>query len=265
MKRRVVLLLTGLFAIFFVLSPCVSAEEYPLVYDEAGLFSEQECWVLEEKTSTLSANYGVDIMITTTSDTKGKPAQEYANDFFDSVQINAGMDKSGVMLLIDMDNREVYISTYGSLIDIYTDARINTTLDRIMEEMSDGDYTGAAEVFLVNTETYLDLGSPTSGDDKPKNYVWIIIISLASGVAVGAGACLAVTVKYKRLPSKNALASIRCSEPVLATQADRFVTEHTSCVKIQPQHTSSSHSSRSSSSTHRSSSRRTHGGGGRKF
>ena len=39
-----------------------------------------------------------------------------------------------------MDLRKVYISTSGNMIDYMTDARIDDTLDKVMDGMSQGNY-----------------------------------------------------------------------------------------------------------------------------
>lgn len=47
------------------------------------------------------------MLMLTTDDTNGKTTQEYADDFFDAIAENG----DGVALLIDMQNREICIST----------------------------------------------------------------------------------------------------------------------------------------------------------
>ena len=61
----------------------------------------------------------------TTDDTNGKTTQEYADDFFDAIAENG----DGVALLIDMQNREICISTGGIAIRYLTDARIEDILN----------------------------------------------------------------------------------------------------------------------------------------
>ena len=55
-----------------------------------------------------------------------------------------GSDQSGILFLIDMDNRELYISTNGQMIRYMTDSRINDVLDDVYNYAADADYYGAA-------------------------------------------------------------------------------------------------------------------------
>ena len=51
------------------------------------------------------------------------------DDFYDEHDFGIGSRRSGALLLIDMDNREAYISTKGYAITLYSDARIEAMLD----------------------------------------------------------------------------------------------------------------------------------------
>lgn len=59
-----------------------------------------------------------------------------------------------------MDLRKVYISTSGNMIDYMTDARINDTLDKVMDGMSQGNYFAAAQTFVQETQAFVNKGVP---------------------------------------------------------------------------------------------------------
>ena len=103
------------FAAFLSLSGAfqVLASDDTRVFDEAGLFDEYEKEGLETRIEEVRKSENIDLAVTTTDDANGKTSEAYADDFYDSHGFGTGDDASGVLLLIDMDNREIYVSTSG--------------------------------------------------------------------------------------------------------------------------------------------------------
>ena len=94
--------------------------------------------------------------MTTNNNTYGDE-QEYADHYLLN---KVGKDQNAILFLIDMDLRKVYISTSGNMIDYMTDARIDDTLDKVMDGMSQGNYFAAAQTFVQETQAFVDKGVP---------------------------------------------------------------------------------------------------------
>ena len=123
---------------------CFAAEEnvpQQTVYDDAALLTPEEIETLESELDAAGEKTGWNMLMLTTDDTNGKTTQEYADDFFDAIAENG----DGVALLIDMQNREICISTGGIAIRYLTDARIEDILKR-------NPYLDAKESFLQAVE-----------------------------------------------------------------------------------------------------------------
>ncbi len=253
-------------------SPMTSNGEKSLVYDDAMLFSQNEIVTLEDEANVLSNAYNMDIVIVTTNDAMGKTSREYADDFFDNNGFGLGENNDGILFLIDMDNREAYISTSGIGIKYLTDERIERVLDSVFDSgLADGDYYGATLGFFRDAERYLYAGIPTNQHnypDKPreKNKLTFfdIIISFIGGIAASGMFYISTKSSYRmKNPVKplnlrnNSFVNFVSNEDNLL---DSFVTHR---IIPKPQSNPSSPSGRST--THKSSSGRTHGGGGRKF
>lgn len=247
-----------------------------LVHDDALLFSGSEEKSLENEARSLSDLYNLDIVIVTTNDTNGKTPREYADDYYDYNRFGIGATYDGILFLIDMDNREPYISTTGLGIRYLTDKRIESLIDGVFDDgLIQGDYYRAAMSFLINTGYYLESGIPDDQYNEPevvkgKNRLTLMdfIISLLGGSGAAGVFFLSIKGKYKVKKARN-LFSYRSNSIInLKSNEDRlldtFVTH-----RIIPRPTTSNSSSTSGrSSTHTSSSGRTHGGGGsggRKF
>ncbi len=246
------------------------------VFDNAKLMSQSEIDRLESTITMLKNQYGMDYAILTSNDAKTGRSQEFADDFYDNNGFGAGDDASGILILIDMNNRELTVSTTGLMIRYITDARLNTLLDTAMPYLTNGEYGQAAFMALAQMSVYLKNGIPNDqyNEDeegiidryvKPRAVTMgEAAIALAAGLISGLVLFLSVRHAYAMKGSaykydlkKNATVNITGATDVyLRTQVVRV-----------PRATSSSGGGGMGgrSSTHRSSSGRIHGGGSRRF
>lgn len=275
MKKLKVLLL--LF-IPFILMTNVSASTVPLVdssekvYDFADLFNESEEISIYNSIMTYINKTSYDLVVVTIDDNPkngySNPSMVYADDFYD--YNNFKMD--GLLLLIDMDNREYYISTSGEGILMYDDDRIDKILDTMEGSMKSGNYYNAIRVGINKIDTYYDSGIPYSnrnceitsnGDYVCEKSMPYLLIAVISGI-ITAIVTFCITRNYKKIRiAEDADRYIDSSKTKISTSSDKFLYSNT--VKVRKQTSSSSGGSRGGSSTHRGSSGRSHGGGGRGF
>lgn len=125
------------------------------VFDAARLFKPEEIKLLNSFARELTNRYHQDIVIVTTNDAQGKSAMAYADDFYDENGFGYGLNFDGILFLIDMDNREMFISTSGASINIFSDNRLHEMLEKAFGYASRGQYSYAAEAFLKDTQHYL--------------------------------------------------------------------------------------------------------------
>lgn len=264
-------------AVFMLLTFCGVQEafgEKQLVCDEADLFTTVEEGQLAQRAKDLGSAYEMDIVIVTTKDTRGKSSRDYADDFYDDNGYGVGTEKDGILFLIDMDNREVDISTSGQGIRYLTDNRIESVLDNVIEGgLTDGLMYKATEAFLATTEFYLQAGIRSDQYNEPEGGRTEEIVKagltppkvIGGGIVavlVGGGFFLLTRRRYQGKP-----------KPVVYNYQDKNLVEFKvnneklvdTAVTFTIIEQSSSSSSAGRSSTHSSSSGRTHGGGGRKF
>ncbi len=131
------------------------------VYDQARLFSDDEVSSLKQRAQELVKKCSMDVLIVTIEDAEGKNSKNYADDFYDNNGFGLGDDKSGLALLIDMDNREVFISTCGNTIRIFTDDRLDSIINKMTSYLTNSDYAQAASIFLDDVDYYFSLGIPS--------------------------------------------------------------------------------------------------------
>lgn len=126
------------------------------VYDNAGILTESEESQLQQQCIETAQANKIDIIIATTANTNGKTTLKFAEDFY--IANGFGYDKSkgdGILLLIDMQNREMYIATSGNGITYFSDSRIASMNQIITNYLKKGDYNNACKAFVKNVETYM--------------------------------------------------------------------------------------------------------------
>ena len=251
------------FAIFFMIfnSSIIVKAENKRVIDEARLLNSSEINLLDEKINKLIEKTNLDVVIVTTNNTSGKSSMEYADDFYDYNGYGFDKEHSGILLLINMEEREVWISTTGKGVEYYTDGRIDNILDSIEEYLAGGDYYKACDWFLNKVDKYYSDGIPKGFQriEERNDFKTNLLIAGIGSLATAIISCIVVTISYKN-PSKHKGANYVEQGNIHYTRKDDvFISTHTHKTKIERNNTSNT------STTHTSSSGRSHGGGGRKF
>lgn len=174
MKRKLFsLLLATLLILSIPVTAFATDPDAPWVVDNAGLLDSEEIHELNRQIQNLRSELELEIVIVTTYGTDGKGVQEYADDFYDRNGYGYGSDNSGILLLIDMESREWYMSTCGEAIYIFTDYGLDQLGEEILPWLSDGEYYRAFLAWLSALTPYVKAyqnGSPIEGYVPPDDY-----------------------------------------------------------------------------------------------
>ncbi len=257
----------------------VSAEEC-YVYDHADILSVQEEEYLKNMLSEREEQWNMNFVVVTTDDAECKSAMEYADDFYDA-KFPEDSEEDGILYLIDMDNREIYLSTCGKAIRYLTDDRIDRILDEAYEYVAEGDYYGTFVTFIEETEGYLIKGIPSdqynydvnTGEidyyQEPMRITFGEFLFALIGALVPAGLTIGIIkAKYQLKFEDFHYDAYTDSDIQLSVKSDHLINKFVTHRRIPRNDGSSGRSSGgggSRSSVHSSSSGRSHGGGGRKF
>lgn len=276
------MLVSAIFLFSILLSACmlcagmkVRAQETNMqLTDQAMLLTEDEAAEVEEEIVKLEQATGWDVMAVTTSDAGRMDATTYAETWFDDYTIN----DNGVILAIDMDNREIVIRTFGECRFYLTDDRIESILDDGYEEVSNERYADTFLEMMEGVETayyeeditdnYLqdeDTGEITRYKAK-KQITWmealiaLAIAFAAAGITAGGiiGSYRLKTGGYKYPIEKNGRVNLNRRE-------DRFVNQFVTHRKIPKQTSSGGGGGGGRSTVHTGAGGRSSGGGSRKF
>ena len=127
----------------------------PLVVDNAGLLSESERQALEQKARSISNAHGCEVIILTVNGTGGKSAQEYAEDYFVDNGYGSGMNRNGVILFLDMYERDRFIAAHGAIEHYFNYEEVEYLYSKFLPDLSAGNYAEAFDAYLSYTDKIL--------------------------------------------------------------------------------------------------------------
>ncbi len=255
------------------------------VIDKANLLSASDVSRMNEIIARIENDHQVDMVVLTTYDVPNDYSEsmwrvrDYADDFYDNGGYGMGEDFSGMLILLDMNNRVMWLSTGGVMIDYITDAREESILDRAYTYLSYGDYGDAMIAALDRVEYYMNKGrqegsfryDEVTGQRLSGYYNTLTSGELGVAALAGGGVALVIflsisgsyslkgsTYSYDR--SANSSITLTRDDEVFVRQFTRRTPRSTGT------HGGTGGGGRSGGSgVHRSSGGRSHGGGGRRF
>lgn len=249
------------------------------IFDFADLLTSEEEEHLNELSYAIGDQVKADILIVTTNDAEGKSAMEYADDFYDDGEYGYEAPYgTGILFLIDMDNREAWLSTSGDAINHFSEARIDATLDDIYPYLSGGDYYNSALSFLENVEHYMR-STPSSSNkneynpdaypdtifnyDEEESILKNPLICLGIAVLIASISVLIMVSRAKSKMTAGGRNYIEAGSFKINSRRDSFLRTTTVTRRIETN--KSSGGGFAGGGRHTSSGGRVHGGGGRKF
>jgi uncharacterized protein len=210
------------------------------VFDNAKLLTDKES-ELVQSVKNVSEQLQIQLLILTTDNTNGQSTERYVENF------NYGIDDTSyIVFCIDMDNRQLYISTFGEAMNQLTDSEVDEILDDCVPYATEGNYSGACEKFLSTVGSYVIEPSYVQKLFSVGN----ILRSLIIGLVVAA---IVVFIMYSNRSSRVTANSstYKKGKARISGRRDIFVHQTVTQHRIEREDRSPEH--------------RSHGGGGRGF
>ena len=245
------------------------------VYDDAGLFSDEEITELTEAVDEAENETGWDLMLLTVNDTSVVSTQDYAEEKFNEYTES----DDGIAFVLDMNARVFYIATAGETYEYIVDTRLNNMLDHATEYAGSGDYKQAMIAMLEDTVTYYQDGKPDNlaiydedngiyyrngenGSGRHLSRMELLVAALV-GVAACLVFCLFITGKYRLKFGRYHYNAREHGTVDLHRNEDHFVRQFVTRRKIPKNDPPSKGGG--TSSVHQGAGGRSFGGGGRGF
>lgn len=150
MKKRI---FTALLALLICLLLCFSAfaDRLYVIRDGAGLLTQEQADELDELSWQLCDEMNFQVVIVTVNSTGGQDIIEFADNMYDS----SGYLPDGALLMLDMYNREWYVSTAGRGIDALSDYNIDLLMEDVLYYLAEGNYYEGFKSFIMQCRDYV--------------------------------------------------------------------------------------------------------------
>lgn len=246
---------------FAFLAVPVRAEADEKVVDSAGILTKSEKASLTSAAESFRRRYNADCVIVIIDSYlyEGVDIGTYADDWYDMNGCGVGSERSGILLLLAVVDREVYISTCGSVLAEVSDYEVELILDDVTEEFADDDWYNGLRAFIDTSGRMIETVNESDGGGISPGAKVLATVLFPAVIALVAVGTMAYMMNNARGKSTAADYAVRGSFR-LTGAFDIFLTRHVSKV---PRATENSGGHGGSS--HISSSGVSHGGGGRSF
>ncbi|OLA53543.1 MAG: hypothetical protein BHW37_07100 [Firmicutes bacterium CAG:272_52_7] len=170
--KRIITILSALLVAVVPLSFAVSGQEIPderqlpRLVDRAELLDTDEADGLLTLLDRLSDEVQCDIAVVTVKSLDGKSVVDYTDDFYDYNGYGYGEDRDGIMLLINMGERDVHISDCGYVCRALSQKQLDRLREQVTPYLSSGDYYTAFRTF-ADRSAQLITDARNGGDDEP--------------------------------------------------------------------------------------------------
>ncbi|WP_376747403.1 TPM domain-containing protein [Brevibacillus reuszeri] len=179
--RRSGVIVTVLFLIVFCMSFALQiqtveasgVETKQLIYDDAGLLSQDEYNELSALAKQYGAKRETDIIILTTNNEVDGDVMKMTEDFYDEKA--PGYDKphgNAVILTLDMKNREIYLAGFYKAKTYLDNERLDKIRTKITSDLTSGDYALAFQTYIQTVDKYMGV-RPGVDPDNPLFNIWV--------------------------------------------------------------------------------------------
>lgn len=148
----IVLAAVAVFAYIFMMRP---PEKTAVVEDKAHLLTQSEENRISDLAEDLSSRKQINVVVVTTEDKGNLYAQDdsgserfAADKYVELTKFQSYKDNSGVLILIDMENRYVYIYTYATAHAAITNSECVEMTDSVVPALKSEQYSKALESLI---------------------------------------------------------------------------------------------------------------------
>ena len=133
-------------------TPAINVEEK--IYDFAEVLTQDEEDKLYKHVNNFVDGSIIDYTIVTIKKNNKASASKYAKDFYDYNDFKS----DGILLLIDMDNKSIYMLTSGRAYDLFPNSRMEPILKNVFSKIKEKNYYDACMSFTTSISQFVEIG-----------------------------------------------------------------------------------------------------------
>ncbi len=149
----------------------IAADELGLVTDAAYLLTDNEFWELNDRAGEISRKYGCGIVVITLDEIGDDDPYDLTEYLYDTYNIGYGPERSCLILLLSMENRDYALAAYGYGNTAFTDHGKDVMLsNHVLPLLAKDKHFEAFSAYYDVSEEYLQMarsGSPFDTNSDP--------------------------------------------------------------------------------------------------
>lgn len=206
MKKKLLAIAVLLILCLAVSAPVCAADAYRIV-DSAYLLSDQECVELNEKLTEISERLQFDVVIRTVESLNGEDPEQASCDIYDNDGYGYGENHDGVILLINMEERDWVITSTGYGQTAINEAARDYISESFLDDLSAGYYYDAFNTFADCCDEVVTQAQNGDVYKEPFPLFKNILIALGIGLVLGLIVALSLKGQLKSVKQENAAAN----------------------------------------------------------
>lgn len=245
--KRILSLLTVLLLLAALCLPAAAAEDpLPYVCDTVPLLTDAEWESLESQASRLTTMYQCGVYFITVGDYTDYgdgSIYDVAKAIYQVNDLGWGEEKSGVLLLLSMAERDYTLIAYGYGNTAFTDYGKDYLSEQFLDDFGDDDWAGGCEDYLVTCGEMLRMarnGEPMDFGSQVRTW-HLVLISLAIGFVLAFALCSSWRrACRKKTATAREAAGYLAGDMTFTQRSDRYVRTTQTRTKIERSSDSSS-------------------------
>lgn len=210
--------------LFLLISSSLFAASHSLIVDECGILTDSEKTSLQEQANQLEDNFQIAAYIVLVNDSEMTDVESYSEAYYKYNNFGYGDEKTGIMLLLNFDQRDYDILCYGQKAhEVYTDRTKAKIAGDFKPYFRNNEWYDGCSQFLISAHSYIrnltnrnvpEVRNNVSGIGK-----YIDMEVLINALIVGFGLALIISL-ICCFAMKAKMKSVKT-----AKRADRYVVE----------------------------------------
>lgn len=149
--KKLSILCSSLLLALMMCFPVFASEDLRYVEDNADLLTVSEQQELNDTLTEISERQGVDVAVITANDMGDKSIEDYAKAKYEE----RGYGDDGVLLVVNMEVRKWWMSTYGKGTTAISSEGISTIGSEFAPYLSNGEYASAFDTYARLCDDYI--------------------------------------------------------------------------------------------------------------
>ena len=230
-------LFSWLVSLGMILALCIPAfaDNYYVV-DEADILTPEEETALDIQAAEAADTYGCGLYILTVNNYTGRTGTDEqfdaARQLYEEYNMGIGEDKSGIMLMLSMEDRKYYVLAHGFGNTVVSDYGREYLSDQFLDDFGDDDWVGGFEDYLTAGIEMIDMAANGEPMEQPSGRGYGIAVCVVIAFIIAFIVRAGLKNQLKSVAIKTVAAAYQASGGVNMTKTvDRFT--HTTRTRVK--------------------------------